>query len=195
VATNIEIKARVRDPASLRALAEAITDTAARVIPQRDVFFDTAQGRLKLRIVGSERAYLVYYERTNASGPRPSEYTVSEVSDPASMEHILSAALQVRGEVRKVRTLYMVGHTRIHLDEVDGLGHFVELEAVLGPNQTAAQGRAMVDDLMARLEIHEQDLVDVAYIDLLEQRSAYRSERCSKRGNRKKRHRTHKSVE
>jgi predicted adenylyl cyclase CyaB len=88
------------------------------------------------------------------------------------MEHILSAAFGVRGEVRKVRTLYMAGHTRIHLDEVDGLGCFVELEAVLGPNQTAAQGRTIVDDLIARLEIQEQDLVNVAYIDLLEQRSA-----------------------
>ena len=172
MATNIEIKAKVRDPARLRILAEAVTETAARVIPQRDVFFCTAEGRLKLRVLGAERAYLVYYERADASGPRPSEYTISEVPDPASLEHILSAALGVRGEVRKVRTLYMVGHTRIHLDEVDGLGHFVELEAVLGPDQTATQGRTMVDDLMARLGIREQDLVNVAYIDLLEKASA-----------------------
>lgn len=171
VATNIEIKAKVRDPARLRALAETVADTKAHVISQRDVFFHTAQGRLKLRILGAERGSLVYYERADTSGPRPSEYTIADTADPASLERILSAALGVRGEVCKVRTLYMVGRTRIHLDEVDGLGHFVELEAVLGPGQTATEGRAMVDDLMAKLEIEEWDLVNVAYIDLLEQRS------------------------
>jgi adenylate cyclase class IV len=65
----------------------------------------------------------------------------------------------------------MVGDARIHLDRVEGLGHFVELEAVLGPGQTAQEGRAVVDELMAKLEICEQDLIDVAYIDLLERRS------------------------
>jgi predicted adenylyl cyclase CyaB len=171
MATNIEIKARAQDPERLRALAEAISDTPPRVIPQRDVFFYTPQGRLKLRILAPERAYLVYYERVDASGPRPSDYYVSDISDPQSLEHILSAALGVRGQVRKVRTLYTVEHTRIHLDKVEGLGHFVELEAVLGPDQTAQEGRAMVDDLMAKLGICEQDLIDVAYIDLLERRS------------------------
>ena len=168
MATNIEIKARARDPERLRALAEAISDTPPRVISQRDVFFFTPQGRLKLRILAPNQAYLVYYERVDASGPRPSNYYVSDTGDPQSMEHMLSAALGVRGQVHKVRTFYMVGHTRIHLDKVEGLGHFVELEAVLGPDQTAQEGRAMVDDLMERLEIHEQDLIDVAYIDLLE---------------------------
>jgi predicted adenylyl cyclase CyaB len=172
MATNIEIKAKARDPERLRALAEAVSDTPPRVIPQRDVFFYTSQGRLKLRILAPSQGYLVYYERVDASGPRASDYYVSATSDPQSLEHILSAALGVRGQVHKVRTLYLVGHTRIHLDKVEGLGHFVELEAVLGPGQTAEEGRAMVDDLMVKLEIGEGDLIDVAYIDLLEQRSS-----------------------
>jgi adenylate cyclase class IV len=170
MAANIEIKAKVRDPERLRSLAEALSDTMARVLSQRDVFFCTPHGRLKLRVLAPNDAYLVYYERADATGPRRSDYYVSSTPDPVSLEHILSAALGIRGEVRKVRTLYMVGQTRIHLDEVEGLGHFVELEAVLGPHQTAQQGRAMVDELMEKLDIREQDLIDVAYIDLLERR-------------------------
>jgi predicted adenylyl cyclase CyaB len=170
MAANIEIKARVGDPAPLRSLIESLSDTAARVIPQRDVFFCSPRGRLKLRVQGPDEAYLVYYERIDTSGPKRSDYYVSNTSDPGSLERTLAAALGVRGEVHKVRTLYVVEHTRIHLDEVEGLGYFVELEAVLGPNQTVQESRAMVDALMEKLDIHEQDLVDVAYIDLLERR-------------------------
>jgi predicted adenylyl cyclase CyaB len=171
VATNIEIKAKVRDPARLRILVEAVTDTAPRTIQQRDVFFNVTRGRLKLRVLETGCAYLVYYERADASGPRSSEYVISDLCDPVSLEQILSAAYGVRGEVRKVRTLYMAGYTRIHLDRVEGLGHFVELEAVLGPEQTAVEGRAAVDGLMASLEIDDDDLISGAYIDLLEQRT------------------------
>ena len=168
MATNIEIKARARDWKRLLRVAAAISDTPARVIHQRDVFFETPRGRLKLRELAPDLAQLVYYERADASGPRPSTYYLSDTSDPAALEALLAAALSVRGEVVKSRTLYMVGDTRIHLDQVEGLGEFVELEAVLGPEQTEQQGRAMVDELMQTLGIGEADLVDVAYIDLLD---------------------------
>ena len=171
MATNVEIKARVRDIARFRRLAESITDVPAQVIPQRDVFFCTATGRLKLRVLARDRAYLVYYERADMSGPKRSNYYVSDVPDPVSMEHILSAALGIRGEVRKVRTLYMVGNTRIHLDEVETLGLYMELEAVLGTEQTEQEGQEVVAILMEQLGVREEDLIDVAYIDLLERQS------------------------
>jgi predicted adenylyl cyclase CyaB len=170
MATNIEIKAHVRDPKRLYLLAEGISDTPAEVIRQRDVFFRTARGRFKLRTTSPDHGYLVYYERANESGPRPSEYHLSETRDPASLEQLLTKAFGVRGMVIKVRTLFIAGHTRIHLDQVEGLGHFCELEVVLSEQQSATEGQAIAEDLMRRLDIHEQDLVDVAYMDLLEQR-------------------------
>jgi adenylate cyclase class IV len=173
MAANIEIKARVHNMERLRQLVEALSDTPGQVIPQQDLFFHVPQGRLKLRVLAPDRACLVYYERNDASGPRPSAYCLSETSDPDSLEHVLSTALGIRGEVRKVRTLYMVGNTRIHLDAVEGLGDFMELEAVLGPKQTAEAGHAAVRELMQKLKIDEQDLIDVAYIDLLERESAH----------------------
>lgn len=168
MARNIEIKARVPDWAKANSAARAISDSAPQVLEQRDVFFRTPRGRLKLRWLSPERACLVYYERVDASGPRSSVYHIAETSEPFALQRVLAAALGVRGEVSKVRTLYMVGQTRIHLDRVEGLGEYVELEAVLGPDQSEAEGRASVARLMAALGIEERDLVDVAYIDLLE---------------------------
>ena len=171
MATNVEIKAYVPDPERLHRLAEGVSDTPAEVIHQRDVFLNTERGRLKLRTTSPDHGYLVYYERANVSGPRPSKYYLSETRDPASLEKLLTRAFGVRGTVVKVRTLFMVGNTRIHLDQVEGLGCFCELEVVLSAGQNAAEGQAIAEDLMRRLEIQERDLVNVAYMDLLEQRA------------------------
>ena len=79
----------------------------------------------------------------------------------------LSAALGVQGLVRKTRTVYFVGHTRIHLDDVDGLGEFIELEVVLGPNESPEAGAAVAERLMNELEIEPGDLIECSYVDLL----------------------------
>jgi len=171
MAENIEIKARLTDPVRAHWLAGALSDVPAQVLSQRDVFFCVPRGRLKLRWQGGNRAYLVYYERADDTGPRSSVYYVSKSRDPAVLEQLLAAALGVRGEVRKQRTLYMTGKTRIHIDSVDGLGHFLELEAVLAPGQTSEQAYEVVRSLMDQLEVSEANLVDVAYIDLLEQQA------------------------
>jgi predicted adenylyl cyclase CyaB len=173
MAANIEIKARARDWERLLRIAQTISDTPAQVIHQRDVFFETPRGRLKLRVLAPNYAQLVYYERANVSGPKPSIFYISDTTDPVAMETLLTAALGVRGEVIKSRTLYMASNTRIHLDQVEGLGEFVELEALLGPEQTEQQGRAAVDELMLKLGIGAADLIDVAYIDLLESSTAH----------------------
>jgi len=80
----------------------------------------------------------------------------------------LSAALGVVGVVRKRRTLYLIGPTRVHLDEVEGLGDFVELEVVLQPDQDVSDGVATAEDLMQKLGIRPTQLIEKAYIDLLD---------------------------
>jgi predicted adenylyl cyclase CyaB len=79
----------------------------------------------------------------------------------------LAHTLSVNGVVRKNRTLWMVGQSRVHLDEVDGLGHFVEIEVVLDSDQTAEMGIEIAEKLMIKLEIRKEDLIASAYIDLL----------------------------
>ncbi len=165
---NIEIKARASNFADLRSRAEALSDTPAQVIPQEDTFFNTAKGRLKLRQLAPDHGQLVYYERADASGPKRSNYSIFETQDPDSLKNALSLALGVRGVVRKKRTLFLVGQTRVHLDEVEGLGDFMELEVVLHPGQPDAEGQAIARDLMTQLGVAEDDLLECAYMDLLE---------------------------
>lgn len=171
MAVNIEIKARVRDAGRLRGRAEQLCDTPGEAIRQEDTFFHSPQGRLKLRVLAPDRGQLVYYEREDTSGPRASHYVILETPAPESLKGLLSAALGTRGTVRKERLLYRVGSTRIHLDEVEGLGTFVELEVVLGPGDSAEEGEAVAAEMMERLGIEQDDLVRVAYIDLLEGRT------------------------
>ena len=168
MATNIEIKARVDDFDALKARAEALSDQPLRIISQEDTFFNTEKGRLKLRVLAPDLGQLIYYERPNQDGPKRSDYYLSETHDPANLKSTLSMALGVRGVVRKTRYLYMVGQTRIHVDNVEGLGHFMELEVVMREEQDDAEGQAIAEDLMRRLGVREDALIEGAYMDLIE---------------------------
>ena len=168
MASNIEIKARVDDFAALKARVESLSDQPLRIIPQEDTFFNTDKGRLKLRLLAPNQGYLIYYERPNQDGPKRSDYYLSKTEEPETLKNVLTLALGVRGVVRKTRHLYMVGQTRIHLDEVEGLGHFMELEVVMQAGQSEAEGQSIAEDLMRRLGVREDALLEGAYMDLLE---------------------------
>jgi len=165
---NIEIKARVRDFDELRRCAEQLSDVPVQVIPQEDTFFNTPQGRLKLRVLAPDRAQLIYYERADQGGSKRSDYHLVETSDPENLKSTLSMAYGVRGAVRKTRYLYLVGQTRVHLDDVEGLGQFMELEVVLRDGQSDAEGQAVAEDLMSKLGVKAEDLLEGAYMDLIE---------------------------
>jgi len=164
---NIEIKARVADPKRLRSLAAAAADSPAVLIEQHDTFYNTSRGRLKLRRQNGRPAELIWYLRPDSRDPVPSDYSIAKVSDPGSVDRALAAARGRRGVVAKRRSLLLSGRTRIHLDEVEGLGHFLELEVVLKPGESVESGRREAESLMASLEIGESDLLESAYIDLL----------------------------
>jgi methylmalonyl-CoA epimerase len=166
--TNIEVKARVRDLPALRARAQQLSDAPVEVIPQVDTFFLTQKGRLKLRELGPTLGQLVYYERPDESGPKRSHYRIFETRDSPGLKAALALALGVRGVVKKVRYLYLVGQTRLHLDVVEKLGDFMELEVVLRPGQTDEQGLVVAEGLMSELGIDKVDLLEGAYMDLLE---------------------------
>lgn len=168
MARNIEIKATIHDIESLQRRAQAISDAACQVIEQEDTFFYSPHGRLKLRRLAHDHGQLVFYLREDSHGPKQSEYFIFETDQPESLKTCLAAAYGVRGVVSKVRTLYLAGQTRIHLDDVKGLGQFMELEVVLEPGQSDAQGEEIAQKLMTQLGITPDDLIDVAYIDLLE---------------------------
>src|SRR5882724_7475804 len=167
-ARNVEIKARVADPAALRARVAARATAPPRVLGQTDTFFSVARGRLKLRRFDDGTGELIFYERDDTPGPKTSTYAKAACLDAATLEGVLSRALGVRGVVAKRRELFMIGRTRIHLDDVRGLGHFLELEVVLRDGEPAADGEREAHALLAALAVPPEALLGPAYIDLLE---------------------------
>ena len=165
---NVEIKARLVHPVKVAERAQSLATGPVEYLQQRDVFFRTKRGRLKLRHVGPDSAELIYYERPDTELPTESRYFVAPTSQPAALEAALSKALGVRGEVHKSRVVHHVERTRVHLDQVDGLGAFLELEVVLANSETIEQGEAIAHQLLERLGVSRDDLIAEAYIDLVE---------------------------
>jgi adenylate cyclase class IV len=168
VSRNIEIKARVGDPGAVRTRAAAISSGAPQLIDQRDTFFVVGRGRLKVRAFADGSGELIAYERANERGPKQSAYTRAECRDAAALCEALARVLPVRGVVTKRRELFTAGRTRIHLDRVEQLGSFVELEVVLVDGESPEAGEREAVALLKSLAIAESDLVSDAYIDLLE---------------------------
>ena len=165
--SNIEIKAHARNFEEIKLRAERLSDTPVQVIPQQDTFFNTPQGRLKLRVL-ADHAELIYYTRPDQDGPKRSDYHITRSNDPENLKRVLELAYGVRGMVKKTRYLYLVGQTRVHLDDVDGLGQFMELEVVMRDGQSDADGHEIAEGLMSALGVERGDLIVGAYMDLLE---------------------------
>jgi predicted adenylyl cyclase CyaB len=169
--TNIEIKARAENIDLLKRRIENLYKIAPEEIFQVDTFFNIGKGRLKLRTFSKDKGELIYYERNNSAGLKRSDYFVYKTDNPDELKKLLEISLGIIGVVRKKRLVYIVGNTRIHLDEVENLGSFIELEVVLNPDQTTDGGKLIANDFMMKLNINENDLIDLAYIDLLEKQN------------------------
>jgi adenylate cyclase class IV len=139
---------------------------------QDDTFFTCERGRLKLRALSANEGQLIFYQRANHIGPKESFFLMAPTSSPDTLREALSLAYGQAGRVRKQRTLYHIGRTRVHLDRVEALGHFLELEVVLAESEPSAAGVAEAHKLMAALGIALTHLVAGAYVDLLAHKQA-----------------------
>jgi adenylate cyclase class IV len=165
---NIELKARCGDLASAAEAARALGATFSGVLEQLDTYFHARDGRLKLReIAGQAEAQLIWYARPDSVELRGSDYYVVPVGYPVEARAALSAALGVRGEVRKRRDLWLWQNVRIHLDDVESLGTFVEFEAVLADDRDEGASLERLAILTDALRIRPADRVAVSYGDLL----------------------------
>ena len=171
--SNIEIKAFLPDPSRVKQIAEEIGEDKGATL-QEDTFFTSKRGRLKLRRFSATHGELIYYERPDKPGPKQSHYVIYTTGDPDGLRRLLSEALRIEGIVRKKRHLFLVGQSRIHLDEVKELGNFLELEVVLQEGQQPEDGMAIAAGLMKKLGVKKEDLIAGAYIDLISQNSHQR---------------------
>jgi adenylate cyclase len=164
---NIELKARVDNIQALLSSASAVADAGPTILVQDDTFFSCPYGRLKLRTFNADKGELIFYQRPNETGPKESTYCIVETSSPDLLRDLLTSAYGQIGLVRKTRMLFLSGRTRIHLDQVEGLGDFMELEVVLSPSETAEAGVKIAIELLTKLGIREESLVSGAYLDLM----------------------------
>lgn len=174
MAKNIEIKAKLKDISETKERARKLTNSDGECIVQRDTFFYCDTGRLKLREFVDGSGQLISYHREDTTDAVPSDYLIYKTDSTANLRETLAKTLKIKGEVRKTRHLYLAGRTRIHIDDVESLGSFIELEVVLesGEDQKLATQEAI--ELMAHLEISETDLIHIAYIDLILERANVR---------------------
>lgn len=164
---NIELKAQLPDIAAARATARELTGRPPEVLLQVDTYFRGTFGRLKLREIDGDEAYLVSYRRPDSVASRGSDYHLVAVPDPASLKAALADALGIVAVVRKRRELSLWQNVRIHLDKVEGLGDFLEFEAVLAPGQSDAQGEQQVHELQKLFRISPADLIAGSYGEML----------------------------
>jgi adenylate cyclase class IV len=170
VPRNIEIKVRLEAIDDARAIALGLGATPHAVEEQIDRYYTlTGSRRVKLRTVAGGRAELVEYRRSEATGVRASDYTVTPVRDAAARRCLLpkGSALLV---VRKRREILLWDNVRIHLDQVEGLGTFLELEAVVDRAHDDARCRTQVAALMEALGVRDADLIRASYAELLRRR-------------------------
>lgn len=162
--TNLELKARL---SSLRRAADQARSAGAEevgVLVQTDTYFRAQRGRLKLREMGDGAAELVQYERKEDSSERWSVYRKVEVSNAGLLREALAEALGVLTVVRKERRLFRYRGARIHLDNVEGLGAFIEFEVPTGNEEDPV---LLMKDLRRIFEIAENTIEKGSYSDLL----------------------------
>ncbi|WAR03458.1 hypothetical protein MAR_010016, partial [Mya arenaria] len=153
--SNVEIKARVADVERLKLAARELSGADPVLIRQEDIFFN------------DQKSQLIFYERSDQTGPKFSDYCISQTDEPESLQATLVRALGMKGVVQKERLLYMVGQTRVHLDNVQDLGDFMELEVVMQEGQSMEEGEQIAARLMEQLGVARDQLISGAYMDLI----------------------------
>ncbi len=171
---NIEVKVALSDRARMEARLEALGARRMWTRRQVDTFFRVPEegGWLKVRESDGRPTELISYTRsTGHGGPRPSDYDVLIVKDPEAWKRLLGRVLPIEAVVEKERTLWIYEHTRVHLDRVEGLGEFLELETVV---DEISQGDAWLENgrVVAALALDKAQFISVPYMDLLRARKA-----------------------
>ncbi|MDB5230223.1 MAG: hypothetical protein JWN76_1028 [Chitinophagaceae bacterium] len=169
---NIEIKAKCIHPKKVNAFLLAHNAEFIGTDHQIDTYFNVPEGRLKLREGNIEKA-LIFYNRPDRKGPKQSDFNLAPVNDSVLLKSVLTAALGIKVIVDKKREIYYIKNVKFHIDEVQGLGNFMEIEAgnKTDISKTKEALQKQCDYYIEALEIKEEDFIEVSYSDLLLQRS------------------------
>jgi adenylate cyclase, class 2 len=164
---NVEIKARCKNPEVIRQYLLTNNAEFKGTDEQSDTYFNVVNGRLKLR-EGNIENNLIFYERTDQSGPKNSNFNLVKVEDAKGLKEVLTKSNGVKVVVKKKREIYYINNVKFHIDEVPRLGSFVEIEAgnvFVDLSQNELEGQC--DFYMQEFKIVPEDLVEKSYSDML----------------------------
>ena len=165
---NIELKARDTDRHGSAETCDLLGAEDQGVLVQRDTYFHVAHGRLKIREEDGSTPHLIAYERPDLSGERESRYRIVELEDADGLKTALTSALGLKVVVAKRRHLFLwEENTRIHLDSVEGLGDFIEFEAVAPANSDLTHEEDQARRLREAFGIDDADVIGGSYCDLM----------------------------
>lgn len=167
---NVEIKARCQNTAKIKdILTQQLQADFKGVDHQIDTYFDVPNGRLKLR-QGNIENTLIHYDRPNQEGPKQSDIHLYRTQQDSSnaLHSTLIAALPIKVVVDKKRAIYFVDNVKFHVDKVEKLGEFVEIEAIDTEHKfSVEQLNEQCQHYMKVLNIQASDLLDSSYSDML----------------------------
>lgn len=165
---NVEIKARCHNADHVRRYLKKNNAEYKGVDEQTDTYFNVPGGRLKLR-EGNIENNLIWYERGNQAGPRNSHFQLVKIEDAAGLKEVMKKSMGVKVIVKKRREIYYINNVKFHIDEVPGLGSFVEIEAgnILA-DLSQDKLKAQCDFYVKEFDIKPEDLIEVSYSDMLE---------------------------
>lgn len=164
---NVEIKAKCSNPSFIRNYLLTGKADFTGVDEQTDTYFKVQHGRLKLREGNIENS-LIFYERKNQAGPKNSHFNLVKIEDTKGLKEALEKSIGIKVVVRKRREIYYIANVKFHIDEVPGLGSFVEIEA--GNMLANLSQQQLTDQCNFYLEefgISKEDLIEVSYSDML----------------------------
>jgi adenylate cyclase class 2 len=164
---NVEIKAKSNEAEFIRNYLLSHNAEFKGTDEQTDTYFNVTNGRLKLR-EGNIENNLIFYERSNQAGPKGSQFNLVKIEDAKGLKEVLTGSMGIKVIVKKKREIYYINNVKFHIDEVPGLGSFVEIEAGniladLSPEELKAQ----CDFYMKAFRIKAEDLVAISYSDML----------------------------
>ena len=162
---NVEFKAELRDRDLARTVAEYLGARHVGTLEQTDTYYRVASARLKRRETVGEETEWVLYRRPDQSGPKVSDFRV--LSDEEALERFGTAPMPVWVTVKKKRDLYLLDNVRIHLDAVEGLGNFLEFEALVRPGQSEQTCRERVMRLREHFAPALGEPIAASYSDLM----------------------------
>lgn len=162
---NLEIKAKSINLDEIRNALKLLRASKKELLTQRDTYFRVPKGRFKLRDEGKKGAYAIYYERNERVAQRLSTYHTLPVDNPAQYKIFFEKTLGILVEVHKRRELWLYKNARIHLDVVEGLGTFLEIEVMV--ERSEAQAKQLMDQLAVCFELNKRNYIKSSYSDLL----------------------------